>query len=348
MSFLLLPMLWISSQGSALEWNHFQWGKSKSECSSSNQLRDRWTSFLLEECVRSKLEKEFVSLGIEYEINAEEGLFPCRLSGSYLADANRKLPNLEDVIHGNLLDFSLEFDVAQEFWMTWLHAQNKEELPSYWLREPPFEPSFSYFDFLEQSEKILQDLSLMDVVIAFNSLDSNEMKTRYASAKENSGPQKAYLPAKKGWEPAPGIARGGEPKSEEAQLFFDLPLTDEDKRNIRYIITTMAEKNVIQLLLEKKTMEKKGEQIQPVHPLRFAGYVLTDPLLKRSMKSFSKNSFKWNGFLDGYEKRLREEKRAGTLDCYVPGLADLLEVDRSVIQRYINQENYGGLIKHFL
>jgi hypothetical protein len=66
------------------------------------------------------------------------------------------------------------------------------------------------------------------------------------------------------------------------------------------------------------------------------------------MKAVSKSTFKWNGFLDGYEKRLREEKRAGTLDCYVAGLADLLEVDRSVIQRYINQENYGGLIKHFL
>ena len=348
MSFLLLPMLWISSQGSALEWNHFQWGKSKSEWNSSGQLKDRWVSFLLQECVRSKLEQEFTNLGIEYDINAEEGLLPCSLSGSFLADAKRKIPNLEDITHGNLVDFSMELDAAQDFWRQWLCSQNTEEVPTYWLRDPPFESSFSYTDFLEQSEKVLQELSLMDVVIAFNSLDSSEVKNRYAGARESSAPKNAYLPAKKGWEPAPGIARGGEPRSEEAQLFFDLPLTDEDKKNIRYIVTTMAEKNVIQLLLEKKTLEKKGDQIQPVHPLRFAGYVLTDPVLKRSMKVVSKNSFKWDGFLTGYEKRLKEERRAGTLDCYVPGLADLLEVDRSVIQRYINQENYGGLIKHFL
>ncbi len=345
MSFLLLPMLWISSQGTGLEWNHFQWGKSKSEWSSSGELKERWTGFLLRECVRSQLEKEFMSLGIEYEINAEEGLFPCCLSGSFLAEANRRISSLEDVTRGNLLDFSIEFAAAQEFWMQWIHAQNKEELPNDWQRDPPFESSFSYAEFLQQSEKIVQDLSLMDIVIAFNSQGSHEIKSGYA---KSSAPQKAYLPTKKGWEPAPGIGRGGEPKSEESQLFFDLPLTDEDKKNIRYIITMMAEKNVIQLLLDKKNMEKKGDQIQPVHPLRFAGFVLTDPVLKRSMKAVSKNHWKWDGFLDGYEKRLREEKRAGTLDCYVPGLADLLEVDRSVIQRYINQENYGGLIKHFL
>ncbi len=346
--FLLLPMLGFCFRGHSVEWNSFEWGKSKSEWSSSKQLRDRWVASLLQECMRSKLEKEFIALGIQYEIQAEEGWLPCRLFGAVLADEGYKIAGLEDARQGNILDLSIEFDVAQVFWSQWILEQRKESAPLEWLSEPPFESSFSYADFLQQSEEILRDVSLMDLVIAFNSFGNSAIEGVGTFTGESFAAHYSYLPSRKGWEPAPGVERGGEPKSEEAKLFFDLPLTEEDKKIIRQIVTTMAEKNFLQLFLEKKSLERKGDQIQPVHPLRFAGYVLTDPVLRRSMRLVSQSRVKWNGFLDGYEKRLKEEKHAGTLDCYVPGLADLLEVDRSIIQRYINQENYSGLIKHFL
>ena len=121
-------------------------------------------------------------------------------------------------------------------------------------------------------------------------------------------------PDKKGWEPSGDSIRIGEPKSEEAKRFFELPVSEEEKMLIRKIITNMADKNVVQLLLEKKSMERKGDRIHPVHPMRFAGIVLTDPNLKRCMKAITKSTFKWNGFLDGYEKRMKEEARAENFD----------------------------------
>ncbi len=347
MCWFLLPMVWVSLHGHSLEWSSFEWGKSKSEWSSSKDLRDRWVNSLLQECMRSKLEKEFIALGIQYELQSEDGWLPCHLSGSFLGDAKSKVETLEQAKLGNILDFSSELEISQASWRQWIQEQNKAEIPTEWSRDPPFESSFSYVQFLDRSERILQDICLVDLIIAFHAIETVEMG-KSTLAREGLAAHSSYIPGKKGWEPSPGIARGGEPKSEEAMLFFNLPLSDEDKITIRQIVTTMADKNVIQLLLEKRSMEKKGDKIQPVHPLRFAGYVLTDPMLKRCMKAVSKSTFKWKGFIDGYEKRIKEERRAGTLDCYVPGLADLLEVDRSVVQRYINQENYGGLIKHFL
>ena len=95
-------------------------------------------------------------------------------------------------------------------------------------------------------------------------------------------------------------------------------------------------------------MERRGDQIHHVHPMRFIGFILGDSQLRRCMKSIHKNSFKWNGFIEGYEKRMKEEYKAGNLNRFVPGLADYLDVDRNEIQYYISHKNYEGLVKHFL
>jgi hypothetical protein len=150
-----------------------------------------------------------------------------------------------------------------------------------------------------------------------------------------------------GWEPPSDSRQGGQPKSEEAKIYFDLRLTDDDKIIIRKIVTTLAEKNLFQLLLDKEKMEDLGQKIRPVHPMRFIGFVLGDPNLRRCLKVISKNMFKWDGFLDGYQERMREESRNDNLNRYVPGLSDYLEVDRTIIQSYIHQGNYEKMIKYF-
>ena len=155
------------------------------------------------------------------------------------------------------------------------------------------------------------------------------------------------VPGYCGWEPSEESRQGGLPKSEESKIYYDLRLTDDDKVIIRKIVTTLAEKNLLQLLLDKEKMEDLGQKIRPVHPMRFIGFVLGDANLRRCLKIVSKNMFKWDGFLDGYQERMREESRNDNLNRYVPGLADYLEVDRGIIQSYIHQGNYEKMIKYF-
>ena len=71
-----------------------------------------------------------------------------------------------------------------------------------------------------------------------------------------------------------------EPKTPEAIPFFSLSLLNEDKKNIRKLITTMSDKNIVQLFLDIKTMNKLGDKIRRVHPLRFIGFILSDPYLR--------------------------------------------------------------------
>ncbi len=353
-SFLPLVLICSSFEGQSVDSNSFEWGTSKSELNSLKKLKERWAFSLLQECIRSKVENEFIDLGIPYEIQVEEGLLPCHFNGFFLAEEKNKIAILEKIKEGKNVDFSEEFSVVKNLWKKWIQKEKKTSFYPQWINEFSFSPYYSYFEFIGFSEEILQDLQLEDLMVVFSGKKESpienflETNSSYSFRKDLASHSSGLSSDKKGWEPTADSIKIGEPKSEESKRFFDLPVTEEEKSIIRKIITTMADKNVIQLLLEKKSMERKGDKIQPVHPLRFAGIVLTDPNLKRCMKLITKSTFKWNGFLDGYEKRMKEEARAGTLMCYAAGLADLLEVDRFVIMSYLNQGNYGGLIKHFL
>jgi len=155
------------------------------------------------------------------------------------------------------------------------------------------------------------------------------------------------------WDP-PHVEVESGPKSEEGARFFALRLEDEDKKNIRKLITAMSEKNVLQLLMNKSSMKKMGEQISHVHPLRSIGFMLMDPFLRKHLKNISKVGFKWDGFLegdgdlDGWKDRMKKEGRHGNLTPYVVGFSELLNVESPIVQEYINRADYEGLIKHFL
>jgi hypothetical protein len=130
--------------------------------------------------------------------------------------------------------------------------------------------------------------------------------------------------------------------------FFQLPITDEEKKIIEYIITTMAEKNVIKLALMRKTMEKKGKRIHHVHPFRFLEHVFSNPKLKSAMHKIYKSGFKWDGFLDGFSKKMKEEANKNNLLPYVPGLSKSLNVSSDSISNFIYRRDYEGLVKFLM
>ncbi|MBM3197828.1 MAG: hypothetical protein FJZ58_01050 [Chlamydiae bacterium] len=148
-----------------------------------------------------------------------------------------------------------------------------------------------------------------------------------------------------GWDRGSG---DGEPKSEEAKPFFSLPLTNEDKKNIRDLISCMADKNLWQLLMERKLMEKKADKIRKIHPLRFAGFVLVDPHMKRCMRAIEGDPLKWAYFIEGYAEKMHEEAKAGRLLIYAHGFAECISADPQVVQNFLHSKDYEGFIKNFL
>lgn len=130
--------------------------------------------------------------------------------------------------------------------------------------------------------------------------------------------------------------------------FFQLPLNEKEKRLIKIIISTMADKNIIQLALEKRTLEKKGKKVNHVHPLRFIGYILSNHSLKENLRAIKKSSFKWDAFIDGFSKRMREELSNGNIYQHINGFASLVGSTPDHVKRYIDKKDWEGLVKSLL
>ncbi len=115
---------------------------------------------------------------------------------------------------------------------------------------------------------------------------------------------------------------------------------------IRLFITDFANKNAALLIADRKGMEKRKEELAVIHPLKHIAFVWTDPELSQSMGIIKKTRFKWTRYLKGMARALKRHKLAGTLNEYVPGFADFLEADRSIIQKHLDRDNYRELFEY--
>jgi len=131
-------------------------------------------------------------------------------------------------------------------------------------------------------------------------------------------------------------------------LFWQLPLSGQDAKLITYIISNMAEKSIFQLMFEKKDMEKKGDKIRHVHPMRFMGFVFADHYLKKCVRQIKKSSFKWNPLIEGVVKNMKTEYANNNLMQYVPGFAKLLNVNSEQVVAFIEKKDFEGLFRFLM
>jgi hypothetical protein len=228
-------------------------------------------------------------------------------------------------------------------------------------------------DFLHMARRYLSHIHVDEVAYALcrylepqnrvlESITADDLKDSDGSDGDATSEKKPSFDASlSGLLPRPAAERGGGFSSMKRGLshtnsnsygtredFEQLPLSETDKKIIRKIISNMGEKNVFQLLLDKKDMEKMGKQIRNVHPLRFIGYILSESSLRRHLTTVSQSHFKWTGFMDGFKDRMKEEAKKGQLMPYLAGLCQLLNVAPSSVAGYIQRGDYEGFVKHFI
>jgi hypothetical protein len=214
----------------------------------------------------------------------------------------------------------------------------------------------SYAYYLESASSLIDSITPVDIAIALNECydEDKRLVTLYAPSsqtenfemfvrKEIDESEKLSIDRS----PAP-VATELDPSLANAQLFYQLPISDGDKELIYKIIDTMAKDNVIKLGLKRKSMERKGKKIRHVHPLRFLGHIFADRHLKHCMREISRSSFKWNGFIDGLKDRIKEEAARNNLMQYVHGFAQQVNGDEQKIARYLENRDWEGLVRCLL
>lgn len=134
----------------------------------------------------------------------------------------------------------------------------------------------------------------------------------------------------------------------QSNAFYQLPLSSREMDLIDSIISTMAKDNLIQLALNRRAIEKKGKKIEHVHPLRFMGHILSSRSLKDNARTIKKSSFKWDAFIDGFGKRMKEELARDNVYQYIPGFAQAVGSTPEHINHYIQKKDWEGLVKSLL
>ncbi len=135
------------------------------------------------------------------------------------------------------------------------------------------------------------------------------------------------------------------------QPFHSLPLTASDQHNISKIIKSMGDLGWAGLLKHKKAMEKVGDKVVHVHPLRFLSYIVTNPSLKKRLPKIMGDMFKRRGFLHGYGKRtgfsqrMSHELHRGNMMQYVPGFAQAIGIPQRAVMHYFYDHDWEGLIR---
>lgn len=212
-------------------------------------------------------------------------------------------------------------------------------------------------EFLHFAKPLIESITPVDIAIGLeNSFSDNDRHmTLYMTETPETSATRALIEelvqAKSflGGSPINGGAEGSSsPLASRTKSFYDLTITDYDKEIIYKIIDTMAKDNVIKLGLKRKSMERKGKKIRPVHPFRFLAHIFGDSYLRSCMQEISRSSFKWNGFIDGLSERIQEEVVRDNVVRHIPGFCEYLHRDEQEVMNYVQKRDWEGLVRFLL
>lgn len=92
------------------------------------------------------------------------------------------------------------------------------------------------------------------------------------------------------------------------------PLTPAETRDIVFIVTTLSNSSsFINLLKHKGELERAGQRVNHVHPLKFLMAIFSDEKSKAGVRNIRSRSFVWNEFFKGLKDSFNEESSKGNL-----------------------------------
>jgi len=141
-------------------------------------------------------------------------------------------------------------------------------------------------------------------------------------------------------------------KPEKNEPFHNLRLTNQDKENITYIITSLGEQGKLTLLVNKSELTRRGDLIQGVHPLKFLTVVFKDEYLKKvCMPAILKDYFKKKNFLDGLGANMTREAQKGKLQKYMPDFLNEINLSSEHSEnllKFVETRDWEGFIRHIV
>lgn len=124
-----------------------------------------------------------------------------------------------------------------------------------------------------------------------------------------------------------------------------IPMTDKEKKDLKYIIMTLGHKSLVKIGLLSSTLKKAGDRIDNLHPLRFLMGIFTDEEMTAAMFNIKDRKFCWEGFMDGVRRGMTEETaRNNVLIEQIQDFSQIVKVDFNLIYPPIQQSKWDELV----
>lgn len=121
------------------------------------------------------------------------------------------------------------------------------------------------------------------------------------------------------------------------------PLGPHDHKNIHFIVTTLADKSYLSLLIQKHAIEVAGDKIEHVHPLRLLLHIFQNEELKVSMRNIK--GIPWDEFSKGLKDSLQEEHNKNNIQPdFIEHFCKELELEQSRMESVINSCRWDELL----
>jgi hypothetical protein len=113
---------------------------------------------------------------------------------------------------------------------------------------------------------------------------------------------------------------------------YEHEVTAEEKSVISSIVLTLANNSYAKLLLKKSELDKKGSDIDHVHPLRHLACIFTDEELKVAIRNIREKSLVWKNYVHGLGESLAQESHRDNLtELYIRDFAALVGINPDLI-----------------
>lgn len=126
---------------------------------------------------------------------------------------------------------------------------------------------------------------------------------------------------------------------------YNVSVSKQEKKEMVYILTTLANKSLISIGTSKSSLKKAGDKIDHLHPYRFLMTIFNDEELKASVHAIrDRGGWIWEGFLDGIVGSLKEEAARDNIHAFTADFAHKVKIDQALIQASLQHGKWTEFI----
>lgn len=129
------------------------------------------------------------------------------------------------------------------------------------------------------------------------------------------------------------------------------PVTKEEKKDIHYIVTSLAYDSLISIGASKSSLKKAGDRIEQLHPFKFLSTIFTDAELKTGIHAIRNRTapWVWDEFIGGFVRGFKEEtSKKNMKDEFIQDFSSLVGIDPASIMPSIQGGKWKELVQILL